>query len=61
LQPEYLNHAWYLHQRESLLDCLKQFNNEPSERSEIKLACYTLRAKKVVKKAEIQAALSIER
>jgi hypothetical protein len=23
LQPEYLNHAWYLHQRESLFDNLE--------------------------------------
>ncbi len=30
-----------------------------NERSEIKLACYTLRAKKGVIKAEIQTALSI--
>jgi hypothetical protein len=61
LQPEYLNQTWYLHQRESLFDYLRIFNNESRERSEIKLACYTLRAKKVVAKAEIHSALSISR
>jgi hypothetical protein len=34
-----------------LFDYLRKFNNEPSDGSEIKLACYTLRAKKVVIKA----------
>ncbi len=42
-----------------MFEYLEQFDNEPSERSEIKLACYKLRAKKVVIKAEIHSALSI--
>jgi hypothetical protein len=59
LQPEYLNHPWYYHQRESLLDCLKQFNNEPTERSEIKPARSIRRYERSVTKAEIQPAFSI--
>jgi hypothetical protein len=59
LQPEYLNPAWYLHQRESLFDYLRKFNNETSEHSEIKPARSILRDEKSVVKAEIQTALSI--
>jgi hypothetical protein len=60
LQPEYLNHAWYLHQRESLFDYLRKFNNESSELSEIKPARNILRDEKFVVKAEIHSALSIK-
>jgi hypothetical protein len=59
LQPKYLNPAWYLHQIESLFDYLKKFNNESSERSEIKPARYILRDEKSWVKAEIQTAPSI--
>jgi hypothetical protein len=59
LQPEYLNHAWYLHQRESLFDYLRKFNNESRERNEIKPARYILGDEKLVVKAEIHPALSI--
>jgi hypothetical protein len=61
LQPEYLNPAWYLHQRESLFDYLRKFNNETSEHSEIKPARDLLRDEMSVVKAEIHSALSIYR